>query len=92
MSTPGAELLQSEHIRRRRAINWFVEILATLSALLAVAVLVIVIASVAKRGAGAIDLNFLTKTPSPELLIGGTGPTGSPTRSSAASSSSGSRS
>ena len=47
-----------------------------MSALLAVAVLVIVIASVAKRGAGAIDLNFLTKTPSPELLIGGTGPSG----------------
>ena len=44
--------------------------------LLAVAILVIVIASVAKRGAGAIDLNFLTKTPSPELLIGGTGPSG----------------
>ena len=76
MSTPGAELLRSEHIRRRRAINMLVEVLATLSALLAVAVLVIVIASVAKRGAGAIDLNFLTKTPSPELLIGGTGPSG----------------
>jgi phosphate transport system permease protein len=56
--------LTSEHLRRRRFLNWLVESLATLAALLAVAVLVIVVASVAKRGAGALNADFFTKTPS----------------------------
>lgn len=38
--------------------------LALLAALSAVALLVIVVGSVAKRGAGAIDVDFFTKTPS----------------------------
>jgi phosphate transport system permease protein len=56
--------LTSEHLRRRRLVNRLVEGLATLAALLAVAVLVIVVASVAKRGAGALNADFFTKTPS----------------------------
>jgi phosphate transport system permease protein len=56
--------LTSERLRRRRAVNGAMEVLATLAALGAVVVLAIVVASVAKRGSGAIDVNFFTKTPS----------------------------
>jgi phosphate transport system permease protein len=50
-------------LRRRRFVNRFMEILATVAALAAVAVLALVVFSVAKRGAAAIDLDFFTKTP-----------------------------
>jgi phosphate transport system permease protein len=56
--------LTSEHRGRRRVVNWIMEGLATLAALAAVALLVIVVGSIAKRGIGAIDLDFFTKTPS----------------------------
>lgn len=59
-----ARTLTSEHRARRKVVNWVMEGLATIAALAAVAVLVIVVGSVAKRGAGAIDLAFFTKTPS----------------------------
>jgi phosphate transport system permease protein len=59
----GPDLFRTERMRRRRITNRLVEAAATVSALLAVAVLVIVIGSVAKRGAGAISIDFLTKTP-----------------------------
>jgi phosphate transport system permease protein len=59
-----AKSLTSEHRRRRRIINWIMEGLALAAALGAVALLVIVVGSVAKRGAGAINLNFFTETPS----------------------------
>ena len=62
--TLTAKTLTSEHRTRRRIVNWAMEGLATLAALAAVAVLVIVVGSVAKRGAGALDLDFFTKTPS----------------------------
>lgn len=62
--TLTAKSLTSEHRTRRRVVNWVMEGLATLAALAAVALLVIVVASVAKRGAGALDVNFFTKTPS----------------------------
>jgi phosphate transport system permease protein len=62
--TLTAKSLTSEHRTRRRIVNWLMEGLATLAALAAVALLVIVVASVAKRGAGALDLDFFTKTPS----------------------------
>jgi phosphate transport system permease protein len=52
-------------LRRRRAVNRAMESLATLAALIAVAVLVIVVWSVAKRGAGALNLDLLTKIPKP---------------------------
>ena len=59
------EQLRAVNLPRRRAINRFMEGLAMLAALIAVAILGIVIWSVAKRGAGALDLNLLTKNPVP---------------------------
>ena len=47
--------------RRRRIVNRLIEWLATLAALGAVAMLAIVIWSVAKRGAGVLSWGFLTK-------------------------------
>ena len=71
MSAPAApDLFRSERIRRRRAVNLFVELLATGAALLAIAVLVLVVASVAKRGAGALNVDFFTKTPDFAALPG----------------------
>jgi phosphate transport system permease protein len=59
----AATLLTSERLGRRKAVNRLMEALATVAAFLAVGVLVIVVGSVAKRGLGAIDLDFFTKTP-----------------------------
>lgn len=56
--------LTSEHRTRRRIVNWIVEGVAIAAALAAVALLILVVGSVAKRGIGAINLNFFTKTPS----------------------------
>jgi phosphate transport system permease protein len=66
--------LTSEHRRRRRVVNWIMEGVALIAAFLAVALLVIVVASVAKRGAGALDVDFFTKTPS--FLFGQEGGSG----------------
>lgn len=54
-----------DRLRRRKAVNRTMELLSTLAAFAAVAVLVIVVASVAKRGASALDLDFFTKIPRP---------------------------
>jgi phosphate transport system permease protein len=53
--------------RRRRLVNRTMEALATIAALLAVAVLAIVVISVSLRGAGALSLDFFTK---PQALFG----------------------
>jgi phosphate transport system permease protein len=53
--------------RRRRIVNRVMEVVATLAAFVAVAVLAIVVVSVAKRGAGAISWDFFTK---PQALFG----------------------
>jgi phosphate transport system permease protein len=50
---------------RRRAVNRLMEALATLTALLGVAILVVIVWSVAQRGAPALNLNLLTKIPVP---------------------------
>ncbi len=65
MSTnaPTADLFRSERMRRRRIVNRLVEGAATVAALLAVAVLVIVVSSVVRSGWGAINVDFFTKTP-----------------------------
>jgi phosphate transport system permease protein len=65
MSTGAStsDLFRTERMRRRRIVNALVEGLATVAALLAVAVLVIVVASVVKRGWGALNVDFFTKTP-----------------------------
>jgi phosphate transport system permease protein len=57
--------LRAVNLPRRKAVNRAMEALATVAALIAVAILGIVIWSVAKRGAGALDLNLLTKDPVP---------------------------
>jgi phosphate transport system permease protein len=53
--------------RRRKIVNRVMEALATIATLLAVAVLAIVVISVARRGAGAISWDFFTK---PQALFG----------------------
>jgi ABC-type phosphate transport system permease subunit len=50
-------------MRRRRIVNKLVEGAATVAALLAVAVLIIVVSSVVRRGWGAINVDFFTRTP-----------------------------
>ncbi len=60
---PTAPLTASGNLRRRRVVNRLAEGSANAAALLAVAVLGIVIASVAVRGAPALSVGFLTKTP-----------------------------
>ena len=51
----------NDRLRRRRAVNRGMELLAWLAAALAVFILGVVIFSVARRGAGALNLDFLTK-------------------------------
>jgi phosphate transport system permease protein len=51
----------NDRLRRRRAVNRGMELLAWLAAALAVAFLGIVVWSVAKRGASALNLDLLTK-------------------------------
>jgi phosphate transport system permease protein len=53
--------------RRRKLVNRGMEVIATIAALLAIAVLAIVVISVASRGAGALSWDFLTK---PQALFG----------------------
>lgn len=60
---PRAPLRPSGHLRRRQLISRMVEAGQTTAALLAVAVLVILIYSVASRGVSALSLGFLTEDP-----------------------------
>lgn len=64
-------LTVSPRDRRRKVANRLAEGLATLAALAAVAVLLIVIGSVVIKGAGAINLDFLTHNPVPFGQTGG---------------------
>jgi phosphate transport system permease protein len=60
--TPSHPLLaKSGNLRRRHAVNRAVEIGCWVAALLAVGVLVIVIGSIAIKGAGSINIDFLTQ-------------------------------
>ncbi|MGZ8697032.1 MAG: phosphate ABC transporter permease PstA [Gaiellaceae bacterium] len=67
---PQIDLRPGGRLRRRRIVNKVMESLGTLAALLAVAVLVIVVVSVARRGAPSLSWHFLT---SPPNLFGGPG-------------------
>ncbi len=58
-------------LRRRKALNRAVEALATLAALIAVAVLLLVIGSVLLKGASAINLDFFIHDPAPFGQAGG---------------------
>ncbi len=55
--------LRAEGLPRRRAVNRLMELLAWLAAALGVAILGVVVWSVAQRGAGALNLDLITKTP-----------------------------
>jgi phosphate transport system permease protein len=72
MSTlePAFSLRPSGGLRRRRIVNKVMETLGTLAALSAVAVLGLVVVSVAVRAAPALSLDFFTKPPN---LFGGPG-------------------
>jgi phosphate transport system permease protein len=67
---PTAPLTPSGNLARRRRVNALAESGATAAAALAVAVLGIMVFSVAKRGAPALSLDFVTKAPP---LFGGPG-------------------
>jgi phosphate transport system permease protein len=58
---PMTTLRGSGRVRRRRVVNRLAEVLAMVAALSAVAMLAIVVWSVAKRGAGVLSWGFLTK-------------------------------
>jgi phosphate transport system permease protein len=64
MSSMGIGI-RDDRLRRRRAVNRLMELLAWLAAAIAVAILAIVVFSVARRGLPALDLNLLTKDPVP---------------------------
>ena len=70
MSAQGMEAspFNVEKLGRRKAVNRVMELLAWLCALIAVAILGIVIWSVAKRGASELNLDLLTKPPIPFSL------------------------
>jgi len=70
-NAPTADLFRTENMRRRKIVNKVVEGGATIAALLAVAVLVIVVGSVVSRGWGALNVDFFTKS---QTLYSGFGP------------------
>jgi phosphate transport system permease protein len=57
--------LQAVNLPRRKIVNRIMQLLATLAAAIAVAALVIIVWSVAKRGAPALNIDLLTKNPAP---------------------------
>jgi phosphate transport system permease protein len=67
---PKVDLRPGGRLRRRRIVNRIMESLGTLAALLAVAVLVIVVVSVVRKGAPSLSWHFLTSKPN---LFGGPG-------------------
>jgi phosphate transport system permease protein len=73
---PARPLTASGHLRRRQLISKLFEGAQTAAALLAVGVLAIVIYSVASRGAGALNIDFLTQGPPalPDTPGGGIAP------------------
>jgi phosphate transport system permease protein len=60
---------RSERLRRRRAVNKLMELVALLAAAVAVGVLGIVVWSVGSRGYKAIDLSFFTRVPQPFSFV-----------------------
>lgn len=60
---PAGPLMASGHLRRRQTVSRLMQGGQTAAALLAVAVLAIVVYSVAVRGAGVLSWSFLTKDP-----------------------------
>ncbi len=65
MNAPEASALKMSNLPRRRAVNRLMELLAWVAALVAIAILAVVVWSVARRGAPALNLDLLTKDPIP---------------------------
>ena len=67
MSSTDSSALHRPHdrLRRRRAVNRGMELVAWLAGAIAVAILGIVVWSVAKRGAGELNFDLLTKSQNP---------------------------
>ena len=61
--------MKAERLRRRRAVNRLMEVLAWLAAVAAVAVLGIVVWSIGSRAYNAIDVSFFTKVPQPFSFV-----------------------
>jgi phosphate transport system permease protein len=61
---PTAPLTASGNLRRRAAVDRFVQLVATTAALVAVTMLAIVVYGVVARGAPALSLSFVTTNPS----------------------------
>jgi phosphate transport system permease protein len=59
---PGLRL---DHLQRRKRVNRVMELLAWLAALIAIAILGIVVYSVARKGSSELNLDLLTKDPIP---------------------------
>ena len=62
LTGPGLRL---DHLQRRKRVNRVMELLAWLAALIAIAILGIVVYSVARKGSSELNLNLLTKDPIP---------------------------
>ncbi len=71
MSARALGLTTDSRLRRRQFVNLLMQALATAAAMLAVGLLLLMVGSVASRGASALDLNLLTKTPVPFGQTGG---------------------
>jgi phosphate transport system permease protein len=65
--------MHAVNLPRRRAVNRLMEGLAWLAAVVAVGFLVLIVWSVARKGAGELNLDLLTKTPSTGFLSSGSG-------------------
>ena len=62
LTGPGIRI---DRLPRRRRVNRMMELLAWIAAAIAIAILAIVVYSVARRGASELNLNLLTKDPIP---------------------------
>jgi phosphate transport system permease protein len=71
VSARALGLTTDSRLRRRQFVNLLMQALATAAAMLAVGLLLLMVGSVASRGASALDLNLLTKTPVPFGQTGG---------------------
>jgi phosphate transport system permease protein len=63
--------MRADALPRRRAVNRVMEMLSWLAAAVAVGFLVLIVWSVARRGAGQLNLDLLTKTPATGFLASG---------------------
>jgi phosphate transport system permease protein len=60
----------NDRLRRRKIVNRLMELVAWLAAAVAVAILGIVVFSVARKGAAALNLDLITKTPAAGFTLG----------------------